>query len=77
MSTTTTRSMSDEGRALLTTREKEILSGERDVKDNYRYKVESTVRNRIKKSLGDDIAFLAEHFPEAHELVMAEVETDE
>jgi hypothetical protein len=69
--------MTDEGRALLTTREKEILSGEREVSDNYRYKVESTVRNRIRNRLGEDLAFLAEHFPEAHELAMAEVSSDE
>ncbi len=68
--------MSDEGRALLTAREKEILSGESEVSDNYRYKVESTVRNRIRNHLGDDLAFLATHFPEAHELAMAEVEND-
>lgn len=75
MSTTARRPMSDEGRALLTTREREILSGARDVSDNYRYKVESIVRNRIKKSLGDDIAFLAEHFPEAHKLALDEMES--
>jgi hypothetical protein len=66
--------MTDEGRALLTTREKEILAGEREVSDNYRYKVESTVRNRIRNHLGEDLTFLATHFPEAHELAMTEVE---
>jgi len=62
--------MTDEGRALLTDREREVLAGEADVSDNYRYKVQSIVRNRIKKSLGDDIELLQEHFPEAYELVV-------
>lgn len=61
--------MTDEGRALLTEREREILSGNADVGDNYRYKVQSIVRNRIRKHLGDDLEFLREHFPEAYELV--------
>lgn len=65
--------MSEEGRALLTDREKEIISEEADVSDNYRYKVESTVRNRVRKRLGDDIEFLEEHFPEVHELVIETV----
>lgn len=59
-----------EGRALLTDREREIISGDADVSDNYRYKVESIVRNRIRKRLGDDVAFLEEEFPEVHELVV-------
>lgn len=65
--------MSEEGRALLTDREREIISGEADVTDNYRYKVESTVRNRVKKRLGDDVEFLEEHFPQVHELVVEAV----
>lgn len=60
--------MSEEGRALLTDREKEIISGEADVSDNYQYKTESIVRNRIRKHLREDIEFLEEHFDEAHEL---------
>ena len=65
--------MSEEGRALLTDREREIISGEADVSDNYQYKVESTVRNRIRKRLGDDIEFLEQHFPEVYEMVVEEV----
>ncbi|WP_247001085.1 hypothetical protein [Halosolutus gelatinilyticus] len=65
--------MSEEGRALLTDREKEIISGEADVSDNYRYKVESIVRNRIRKHLGEDIEFLEEHFEEAHKLAIEAV----
>lgn len=69
--------MTDEGRALLTDREREILSGEADVTDNYRYKVESTVRNRVRKHFGDDVQVLQEHFPEVYELVQSEVCKDE
>jgi len=65
--------MSEEGRALLTDREREIISGEADVSDNYEYKVRSIVRNRIRKHLGDDVEFLAEHFEEVHDLVVEEV----
>ena len=59
----------DQYRGLLTEREREILSGEADVSDNYRYKVQSTVRNRIRKRLSRDVAFLEEHFPEVHEQI--------
>ncbi len=65
--------MTEEGRALLTDREKEIISGEADVSDNYRYKVESTVRNRVRKHLGEDVEFLREHFPEVYEMAVGEV----
>lgn len=69
----TRESMAEEGRALLTKRERQILSGEADVKDNYEYKVQSIVRQRVKKRLGDDLDFLKEHFPEVYELVIQEV----
>ena len=62
--------MSEEGRALLTDREKEIISGEADVSDNYEYKVRSIVRNRIRKQLGADVEFLEEHFSEVHGMVV-------
>ncbi|MFY4816199.1 hypothetical protein ACOJIV_26485 [Haloarcula sp. AONF1] len=65
--------MSEEGRALVTDREREIISGDADVSDNYEYKVKSTVRNRIRKRLGDDVEFLEEHFPEAYDMVIDEV----
>lgn len=65
--------MADEGRGLLTDREKEVLSGEADVTDNYVYKVESVVRNRLRNQLSDDVEFLKEHFPEAYEIVLKEV----
>ena len=69
----TTDLMSEEGRALLTDREREIISGEADVSDNYEYKVRSIVRNRVRKRLGDDVEFLKDEFPEVHEMVVGEV----
>jgi len=68
--------MTDEGRALLTEREKEILSGEADVSDNYRYKVKSTVRNRVRKHFGDDVAVLEKHFPEVYEMITGAIENE-
>jgi len=51
------------GRALFTPRERAILSGEVDVKDNYRYKVESVARRRIDH-LEHDLTMLRENYPE-------------
>lgn len=65
----TPEAMSDEGRGLLTAAEKEILSGEREVTDNYEYKVESLVRNRVKKNFESDVRVLREHFPEVYETI--------
>lgn len=65
--------MSEEGRALLTEREKEILAGKADVTDNYEYKVRSLVRNRIKRNLGNDVKFLEKNFPDGYEIVIEEV----
>lgn len=64
--------MSEEGRGLLTDREKEIIRGQADVSDNYEYKVKSIVRNRVRKQLGDDVEFLQEHFPEVYKIVVSE-----
>lgn len=69
----TQEKMSDEGRALLTDREKEIISEEAEVNTNYEYKVRSVVRNRVRKRLGDDVEFLEEHFPEVYEIAIEEV----
>jgi len=52
-----------DGRALLTDREREILAGDADVSDNYRYKVESTARQRVRQ-IEQDVAVLREHYPE-------------
>lgn len=68
--------VTDEGRAILTDREREILSGDADVGDNYRYKVQSIVRNRVRKHFGDDVEFLEKHFPEVHEMIVDEVSGD-
>jgi len=68
--------MSEEGRALLTDREREIISGDADVSDNYEYKTRSVVRNRVRKRLGDDVEFLREYFPEVYEMVVEEIDDD-
>lgn len=52
-----------DGRALLTDREREILAGEDDVSDNYRYKVESVARQRARQ-IEQDVEVLREHCPE-------------
>lgn len=51
-----------EQRALLTETEREILGGERSVKDNYRYSVESRVRSRIREELSKDVTVLRENY---------------
>lgn len=58
-----------DGRALLTDREREILAGDAEVSDNYRYKVESTARQRVRK-IGKDVEVLQTHYPE----IFAELE---
>ena len=63
--------MADEGRALMTEREREIIAGEADVTTNYQYKVQSLVRNRVKKQLRADVDVLEEHFEEVHEMVVS------
>ena len=73
----TTTPMAEEGRALLTDGEREILSGERDVTSNYRYKVQSLVRVRVRRRFGKDIEILEENFPEVYEMVREEVCDDE
>lgn len=71
--TTTTERMTEEGRALLTEAEREIIAGERDVTDNYEYKVRSLVRNRVRKKLGDDVELLRTKFPEVYDMIRAGV----
>mgnify|MGYP006308394871 CR=1 FL=1 len=53
-----------ERRALLTKTERAILKGEKDVKDNYRYSVESRVRTRIRNELPNDVETIRENYPE-------------
>lgn len=70
--------MTDEGRALMTEREREIIAGNaEDVSDNYRYKVKSLVRNRVRKRFGEDVAVLREHFPEVFAMLEEDVCDDE
>jgi hypothetical protein len=51
-------------RALMTERQREILQGDADVSDNYRYKVESQIRDRIENKLRDDVEVLKNSQPE-------------
>ena len=60
MATTEQRRMADEYRALLTDREREILTGDADVPDKYRYRVVSRVRDKIEAVEGD-LAVLDKH----------------
>jgi len=71
--TETPEAMTDEGRALMTDTERRIISGEKEVSDNYRYKVESLVRNRVRKKFGDDVDVLREDFSEVYEMLEGEV----
>lgn len=50
----------DQYRGLLTEREREILEGEADVSDNYRYRVVSRIRTKIE-NIDDDVEILAEN----------------
>lgn len=52
-----------EYRAILTPREREILSGEDDVSDSYYYRVVSRVREKIGR-LNEDMKVLDEHHPD-------------
>lgn len=51
----------DERRALLTEREREIVAGEADVSDSYRYQTVSRVRRRINEQLQEDLRALGDH----------------
>ncbi|MFD1512473.1 hypothetical protein [Halomarina rubra] len=67
----------DQYRGILTEREREILSGDADVSDNYRYRVVSRVRNKIE-ALESDLELLDDvHSGLADELRDAVCETDE
>lgn len=47
-------------RGLLTDREREIIKGEADVSNDYRYRVASRIRNKIERIDGD-VSILEEH----------------
>lgn len=62
--------MTDQRRALLTEREQEILTGEADITDNYRYSVESRIRSRLRDRLPEDVEILMAHLPEVFDEVV-------
>lgn len=53
-------------RAIMTTTDRERISGEADVPDEKRYQAVHRVRNRIEE-LEQDAEILAEHHPELYE----------
>lgn len=59
-------------RTLLTDREREILANQADVSDNYRYKVRSVVRKRIRQAAAD-IKVLRENHSDLFEELQAVV----
>lgn len=50
----------DQYRGLLTEREREIIRGDADVSDNYRYRVVSRIRTKIE-NIDEDAEILAEN----------------
>ena len=48
-------------RALLTDDERGILTGEKDVSDNYEYTIRSRIRKKIKEELAEDVEIIAEY----------------
>jgi hypothetical protein len=50
----------DQYRGLLTEREREILRGEADVSDNYRYRVVSRIRTKIE-NIDEDVEILSDN----------------
>jgi hypothetical protein len=55
-----------EYRGLLTDREREILTGEADVSQNYVYQIRSRVRQKIGR-LATDVEILEDHHPDLAE----------
>lgn len=77
MTTTGCLPMADDRRGLLTPREREILSGEADVKDEYYYAVVSRVRRKIQE-VKADARLLREHHADLYdELRQAVIEESE
>lgn len=60
MGSTEPPSMTEDYRAILTEREREILSGEADVSEKYYYRVVTRVRRKIEK-LEEDVRVLDRH----------------
>jgi len=76
MATTQTVRMADDRRGLLTPREREILSGDADVKEDYYYAVVSRVRKKIEK-LGEDVQILRQNHPALYSELQAATAEDE
>ncbi|WP_245575987.1 hypothetical protein [Haloplanus natans] len=76
MATMQTVQMADDRRALLTPREREILSGEADVNEDYYYAVVSRVRKKIQK-LDEDVQILHENHPALYSELQAAIVVDE
>lgn len=53
-------------RSLFTEREREILAGEAEVSDNYKYKVQSVARQRVR-GLEADVRVLKRSHPDIYE----------
>jgi hypothetical protein len=68
--------MADERRGLLTEREREIISGDADVNDEYYYSVVSRVRRKID-NLAKDAELLQEHHPDLSEELREAVSDDD
>lgn len=69
----------DQYRGLLTEREREILRGEADVSENYRYRVVSRIRTKLD-SMDDDVKILAENrqdLLEELQQIVCDLEEDE
>ncbi|WP_049980165.1 hypothetical protein [Halolamina rubra] len=50
----------DQYRGILTEREREIIRGEAEVSENYRYRVVSRVRTKME-NVGEDVEILSEN----------------
>lgn len=78
MATSALLRMADDRRGLLTPREREILSGEANVTEEYYYSVVSRVRSKIQK-VEEDAQLLRENHPDLFEELAESVtgESDE
>ena len=76
MATMQTVQMADDRRALLTPREREILSGDADVNEDYYYAVVSRVRKKIQK-LDEDVQILRQNHPALYSELQAAIAEDE
>lgn len=58
------------GRAILTESNRDILTGKKDVSDNHAYKTRSTILQRIREELPEDLAILKQNHPDAYETIV-------